>query len=557
MRHLLQISLGPVQGFIAASRKTRDLAVGSALLAELSREAAGELVRQGASLIFPPDADKPAANILLATLEGDPKAAAKKARDMVLARLNEEVAGAAKEAGALVDPSADLTEQAEKLLEWYAAWAPITEGDFAGARKRVGALMAGRKATRDFPPAPTDNGRPKSPLDPSFPGVLKSDSRTFQVRTGTDVRVKPREHLDAVGLVKRFGVFAGVAPRYASTREIAMGMGALGPDEANPLFELERMLKGYEGLCDVDEALFGETDGLTRDLDGQSAEVREARTRKKAEIEAKVKEIAFDRKPRPYYCVLHGDGDAMGKLLDHLATSGESALRGFSVALTGFASRVPEIVRDHDGVCVYAGGDDVVALAPMDTAVELAKAIQRDFDATMKKWADGLASRPAALPTLTVGVAAVHVQDNLQESVKFAQRLEKRGKTEVFGGGKPKNALVIGAKPRSGGEIAVAGRWDEGFAEDFVAHREHLKEGRLPRGFPYEIRALAEELTGFAKEDNLTATADELAEKEVARILKKKRADPGYTPPPIASVAALRRYADMLLVAHFFTREGE
>ncbi|MCW5942893.1 MAG: type III-B CRISPR-associated protein Cas10/Cmr2 [Fimbriimonadaceae bacterium] len=543
MKYLVQISLGPVQGFIAASRKTRDLAVGSALLAKLSQVAAEELGRQGASLIFPPDASQPAANILLATLESDPKSAAEGAKAKVLARLKEEVATGARDAGVLVDPSADLTEQAEKLLEWFAAWAPITNDDFAAARKRVGALMAGRKATRDFPPAPADDGRPKSPLDPSFPGVLRVDGRTYQVRTETDVRVKPREHLDAVGLVKRFGTFEGVAKRYASTREIAVGMGALSPEETNPLLELERMLKGHEGLCDVDEALFGETDGLPPEL--------------KAQVDAEVKAIRFDRKPRPYYCVLHGDGDAMGKLLDHLSQQGETALRGFSVALSGFASKVHGIVTQHHGVCVYAGGDDVVALAPMDTAVELAKAVQQAFDATMKTWADGLTPKPDLLPTFTMGVAAVHVMDNLQESVKFAQLLEKRGKKEDFGDNRKKNALVVGAKPRSGGEVCVAGRWDDQFADRFVAHREHLREGRLPRGFPYEMRALAQELTDFAKEPTMVAMADELAAMEVARILRKKQADRDYAPPPIASVAELRRYADMLLVAHFFTREGE
>lgn len=560
MKHLLQISLGPVQGFIAASRKTRDLAVGSALLAELSREAAAELEGHGAKLIFPPDASQPAANILLATLDGDPRAVAEQAKAKVLERLKKEVARAADKAGILVDKTVDLGDQAEKLLEWFSAWAPIAEdaGGFKKARDRVGALMAGRKATRDFPNAPQDDGRPKSPLDPSFPGVLRLDDG-WAVCRGTDTRVKPREHLDAVGLVKRFSdTLADANLRNKSTRTVALAFFLNPkPEEALDdrgrqkldtrkalLTQLKNGIEPYKEILDIGEALFEETDDLPPD------------TRKK--VEELVRQLAKTGSLRPYYCVLHGDGDAMGKLLDHLSKEGEDALRSFSVALSGFASQVPDIVRRHQGVCVYAGGDDVVALAPMDTAVELAQAIRQAFDATMTNWAKGLTAEPDDLPTFTIGVAAVHVLDNLQEAVHIAQQLEKRGKTEAFASGKKKNALVVGAKPRSGAAISVAGRWDEEFAESFVAHRDHLKEGRLPRGFPYEMRALAQELADFVTSDPAgKATADKLAGKEVARILQKKQADATYRPPDIRSVDALKGYADMLLVAHFFTREGE
>ena len=51
--HLLLIALGPVQDFIAQSRRTRDLWYGSHLLSELARCAARTLIHGGAKLIFP------------------------------------------------------------------------------------------------------------------------------------------------------------------------------------------------------------------------------------------------------------------------------------------------------------------------------------------------------------------------------------------------------------------------------------------------------------------------------------------------------------------------
>lgn len=51
--HLLLVTFGPVQDFIAQARRTRDVWYGSHLLSELERAAARALVDGGAKLIFP------------------------------------------------------------------------------------------------------------------------------------------------------------------------------------------------------------------------------------------------------------------------------------------------------------------------------------------------------------------------------------------------------------------------------------------------------------------------------------------------------------------------
>jgi CRISPR-associated protein Cmr2 len=51
--HLLLVTLGPVQDFIAQARRTRDLWYGSHMLSELGRAAARALVGGDAQLIFP------------------------------------------------------------------------------------------------------------------------------------------------------------------------------------------------------------------------------------------------------------------------------------------------------------------------------------------------------------------------------------------------------------------------------------------------------------------------------------------------------------------------
>lgn len=51
--HLLALTVGPVQDFIAAARRTRDLWFRSHLLSEISKAAAKSLRDQGGKLIFP------------------------------------------------------------------------------------------------------------------------------------------------------------------------------------------------------------------------------------------------------------------------------------------------------------------------------------------------------------------------------------------------------------------------------------------------------------------------------------------------------------------------
>ena len=75
MSHLLAIAVGPVQDFIAAARRTRDLWFGSDLLSEISRAVAKAVEDQRGRLIFPADLKaENVANVILAELgTGDPK----------------------------------------------------------------------------------------------------------------------------------------------------------------------------------------------------------------------------------------------------------------------------------------------------------------------------------------------------------------------------------------------------------------------------------------------------------------------------------------------------
>src|SRR5690606_34165073 len=115
--HLLLVTLGPVQEFIAQARRTRDLWYGSHLLPELGRAAARALADGGADLIFPalrkgdaelspcrapvrPDGTPPqnVANKLLAEVPAglDPENLARSVREAVMRYWRDDLAGPVK-----------------------------------------------------------------------------------------------------------------------------------------------------------------------------------------------------------------------------------------------------------------------------------------------------------------------------------------------------------------------------------------------------------------------------------------------------------------------------
>ncbi len=153
--YLLAIALGPVQDFISAARRTRDLWFGSFLLSEISKAAARTVRKREGQLIFPnpvePDKDlKPASdfnvvNIILAELHGglSPKGIADDAERAARACWKGHAAKAKEAADALIGDKTLWEEQIEDVIEFYAAWAPLEpDKKYSDARGQVMRLLA-------------------------------------------------------------------------------------------------------------------------------------------------------------------------------------------------------------------------------------------------------------------------------------------------------------------------------------------------------------------------------------------------------------------------------
>ena len=153
MSHLLAISVGPVQEFIVAARRTRDLWFGSYILSEISRAVAKAVEKQDGQLIFPASLRvENVANVILAEVNADdPKEVAAKAKEAAQKRWLEFAEDAQSEASGVI--RADIwKDQVDDVIEVYAAWVPRSD-NYEHDRARVMRLLAGRKNCRDFLPA--------------------------------------------------------------------------------------------------------------------------------------------------------------------------------------------------------------------------------------------------------------------------------------------------------------------------------------------------------------------------------------------------------------------
>jgi CRISPR-associated protein Cmr2 len=192
-RCLLQISVGPVQDFIAAARRTRDLWFGSYLLSEISKAAANAVMVAGGKLIFPysdklandlkPDSDFNVANVILAEVEREKLAeASNAAKQAAEDRWREFIEGAYKDLKLYVDPD-EWDYQKNGVIEFYSAWQPLGDS-YKQTRQNVARLLAARKNLRDFTPWEGTAKVPKSSLDGLRESVLLRDRELKGAESG-------------------------------------------------------------------------------------------------------------------------------------------------------------------------------------------------------------------------------------------------------------------------------------------------------------------------------------------------------------------------------------
>lgn len=501
---LLIFSLGPVQGFLAEARRAQDLWAGSRLLSDLTRAAIRACQAMRASMIYPADpTQKSLPNKFVVKLpEGvAPKQLAEAARQAAQEELQRRSEIAKQFLKAIV-PSDAMWEkiwqrQLENHLECF--WAAVVlENSYQADYQKASQAFDAAKRTRAFPQVWEEGFKDSLSGRRSALRTAQENAREYWKRIAnlgkvTAAQLKPdgRERLDALGATKRFG-FGDEAEQFPSTSTVATADYLEKARDHPALAAYQKTLQAISQFHCVrrDEAwpydgdlLYLETlapDRLRTSYEFSNTDLQ----RYEGQLEAARLALRMLYKsvgrPTSYYALLVMDGDSMGKRVASCASEEEH--RQLSQQLVNFAAQAQHILEQYQGTAVYAGGDDVLALLSLRTALPAAQALAKAFAGVV----------PGG--TASAGLAFVHHLYPLDAVLRAAREAEDRAK-----GIEGKSAVCVRALKRSGERIEVRSHWNDlGTLFEELCH--WFAEGALSSRFAYEAAANLPSLGGLGRE---------------------------------------------------------
>ncbi len=541
MKQHLHVSIGPVQSFVAQSRRTRDLWGSSYLLSFLAAHAMSGARRAGGMIVRPRIDDDPMLLWVEGGGEGEPP------------RLGSLPNQFTAEIGDGVDPGlvASAAEQALRdawqrvcgaVWDRYVAhaasagngteaiWERQTRGFWeviwvAGAPDDHG-LLARRKLWRThwLPEEAGNKCTVMSDLQ-EVSGHVRATDRARQdafwsamrARTG-ELDLRDNERLSAVALVKR--LYPRVAQQalgcsldvthWPSTVDVAavpwcQRLSAVASNDAEAYADAvakasdQALTGGVSSL--LNQAPGGAPSFLRLDANwfqrsfvasSKLAPLSDESTR--ASVLARLDSLTAVRdgagllgSPAVYFALLLADGDRLGQMV---ASAGSEFV---SSALAKFTRAVPDIVQKAHGVTVYAGGDDVLALLPLEGALDCAREMERAYRQSFGS---------AVTATLSVAVVFAHARDPLNRILAEAHRLLDEVAKEENG----RSSLAAGVYRGGAAALQWATTWErsssEGTRKDAVeclrdVSRElDAESGRLSGSLLQDLRQMLSLLCG-------------------------------------------------------------
>lgn len=339
-QRLLHFTLGPVQGFVAQARRTRDLWAGSFLLSWLAGQAMAAVEAGGGMIVLP-------------AVDGDP----------LLAAIRERPGGFGPAVGSLPNrfkarvPDDFNPRRCRDAID--AAWQGLAHAVWEQFVAPVAHLGRDTQAIWERQVAGFWDVSwvvGPDPGDGSDGGWLdrRKNWRTYRPP------VEGGDHCTLMGDWQELSGFVRARERVAQDAFWA-ALRQLVTDQTGNALDLDE--QGRERLCAMAliKRLFLEVAadaiGWTPSSGDDGAALRWPSTADLA---------AAGGSPSPFYALLLMDGDSVGALL------GDHPESKVAAALSKFAAGVAAVVQSANGYLVYAGGDDLLALLPLERALAAA-----------------------------------------------------------------------------------------------------------------------------------------------------------------------------------------
>jgi len=554
---ILIFSLGPVQGLIAQARRVGDLDAGSHLLVELSRAAGTAIQNQGGDLIFPTTLASDVPNKLVARIPAEKvERVVEAAQQAIETKWHQYVSRAQQQLKAKGPATDEVWEaiwkrQIGTLWEIYWAAAPET-GDYRVAYDTASRAFDASKRTRVFKQVKEKGAKDslsgrRSALRTR---ALKAKEYWAQVAqspqvTRAELRPDGREWLDAIGAVKRWCGLGEQSPSMSHIATSDFGTAAKTHNTELNVYRktVENLLQGhlYKVSNDRDWPYDGdlfllETLTPERLEDSYGLKQPQPGLLQASQLALRILQEKVGFAPCPYYAIIAFDGDNMGRMVQQCQTEVEH--KALSQRIINFAGQVRGIVRKYHGHTVYAGGDDVLALAPLSRALPLAQELADQFENVIHG-------------TASAGIAIAHHLYPLDAGLSAAREAERQAK-QVPG----KATLCVRVLKRSGETVDALSPWSA-IGSTFTQLVDLFRSEALSSRFAYAAVDAAYALP----------EANESFEAETRRLLHRHRHLDKWTESEEKWAANLRTWADRLpggteelahwlTLAHFVAQGG-
>jgi CRISPR-associated protein Cmr2 len=192
--------------------------------------------------------------------------------------------------------------------------------------------------------------------------------------------------------------------------------------------------------------------------------------------------------PSPFYALLAMDGDSLGQWV-----SKEPLAPRISAGLRAFGAAALTLIRDHNGVAIYAGADDVLALFPIEDAIPAAITLNGAY---RQKLTDETRVVPAGAgfdagkhATISAGLVFADFQVPLSDVRDEARRLLDRVAKEA----NERDSIAISVFKSGGISAEWVSAWDADLAV-FRTGMSVLTEPGLPPQRLYDLAKAQGEL---------------------------------------------------------------
>lgn len=529
--HLFLFTIGPVQSFIAAARKTHDLYAGSQILSDLvdTGMRAFKAEFPTGKVIFPEISDeslekseRSLPNRFIGKVSAEKnelKIKAEAIQKAVEAKWIEIAKIAFKDAGVgPIEPRSTLQLRALLDIHWIFQ---IQEGKYSDAYMKLERLGGAIKNIRRFSQFP-EWGRKCS---------IDGTNNALYLKKGTDpvaymanpVPVKlglaEGERLSAVSLAKRF---FPVSEKFPSTSRVALmhDIANLSPEDKDRLECFESLFKEKE-IAETCIKMFNKgfvkninisnyTDLNTWNNDWDEHYLFEENLAKITSPEQKqllygLHSSLVKKLKTRYYAIIRFDGDKMGEWLSGANNKKQEDLEEFQSELSGALARFAKEARSYlnqaegRGHTIYAGGDDFLGFVNIHHLFGVMKHLRERFDVVVNSAISNF-KQPDKHLTFSAGIVIAHYKTPFSEVLKKTKAVESIAKKE---GGS--NAFAIAVMKHSGEIHQAIYKWDkEAFSASGCSNLEafeHIsksldkEEGDFSNNF---IQNLTHEILGLA-----------------------------------------------------------